>query len=82
VAKERGQFTHLGLPLSPQAKKTDIHMERADSVATTRTGINDANQSEYELLRILDSEDMSQLEFDAEMSGFMHVALRLLQRRT
>ena len=57
-------------------------MERADSVATTTTGINDANQPEYELLRILDSEDMSQLEFDAEMSGFMHVALRLLQRRT
>ena len=47
-----------------------------ESATTTDLGINDRARSNYELLRILDSEEMSTVEFEAELCGFLHLMRR------
>lgn len=53
------------------------------SATTTELGINGPEQSPYELKRIVDSESMSAVEFEAELCGFSHLLRRAahVQRR-
>jgi len=47
------------------------------SATTTDIGLVNDHSAKYALPRILDGQDISELEFEAEMSGFMDVARRL-----
>jgi peptidoglycan/xylan/chitin deacetylase (PgdA/CDA1 family) len=46
------------------------------SAATSRRGLNFASTPALGLFRILDGEELTQLEFEAELSGFAHLARR------
>ena len=47
-----------------------------DTATTTKGGFNERKTSPYELRRFLDSERISMLEFEAEMSGFFELIRR------
>lgn len=47
------------------------------SATTTRVGLVDCQSSNYALPRILDGEQVSELEFEAEMSGFIELTRNL-----
>lgn len=49
------------------------------SAVTTERGLNGPDRSPYELRRILDSEDLAPIEFEAELAGFAEL-LRGLRR--
>lgn len=46
------------------------------SATTTRRGLNFASTPPLGLFRLLDGEELTQLEFEAELSGFAHLARR------
>lgn len=48
------------------------------SATTTRNGLNRSSTNRYELLRFLDSQSISDVEFAAEMSGFLELFRRCL----
>ena len=50
------------------------------SATTVRPGFNRPGSSPYELRRFLDSEQISLIEFEAEMSGFLELVRRLRSR--
>lgn len=50
------------------------------SAVTCKPGLNDQSTHCYELKRFLDGENISQIEFEAEMSGFLDFARRLFRR--
>ena len=52
------------------------------SATTCEPGLVDANSSPHALQRILDSEDMHELEFEAALSGFNDLLLRSLRVET
>jgi hypothetical protein len=52
------------------------------SATTTRRGLNFASTPSLGLLRLLDGEELTQLEFEAELSGFADLARRSVQRLT
>ena len=53
-----------------------------ESATTTDRGINRRSQSPYELLRILDSEAMTTIEFEAEVCGFLDLLRRFRRGRS
>jgi len=50
------------------------------SAVTCTSGVNDENTHPYKLKRFLDGENISQIEFEAEMCGFLEICRRLLKR--
>jgi peptidoglycan/xylan/chitin deacetylase (PgdA/CDA1 family) len=46
------------------------------SATTSRRGLNFASTPPLDLFRLLDGEELTQLEFEAELSGFAHLARR------
>lgn len=51
------------------------------SATTTRQGLAPGDPTRrYQLPRLLDGENVTEIEFEAELSGFMHLARRLLRR--
>ena len=50
------------------------------SAVTCKPGLNDHKTHPYELKRFLDGENISQIEFEAEMSGFLDICRRLFKR--
>ncbi len=50
------------------------------SAVTCIPGLNDENSHPYELKRFLDGENISQIEFEAEMSGFLEICRRICKR--
>lgn len=50
------------------------------SAVTCIPGLNDKNTHPYELKRFLDGDNISQIEFEAEMSGFMDFVRKLFRR--
>ena len=49
------------------------------SATTTQRGLNFASTPPLGLFRLLDGEELTQLEFEAELSGFAHLARRLVR---
>jgi hypothetical protein len=47
------------------------------SAVTCIPGLNDSKTHPYELRRFLDGENITNLEFEAEMSGFLDLCRRL-----
>ena len=54
-----------------------LEKNRLISATTTDIGLVDGSSARYALPRILDGQDVSELEFEAEMSGFMELVRRL-----
>jgi len=54
-----------------------LENNRLISATTTDIGLVDGSNDRYALPRILDGQDVSELEFEAEMSGFMELVRRL-----
>jgi len=52
-----------------------------ESAVTCDRGLNDATTPRFALRRFLDGQNVSQIEFEAEVSGFLDLARRLLGRR-
>jgi len=50
------------------------------SAVTCKPGLNDHKTHPYELNRFLDGENISQIEFEAEMSGFLDICRCLFKR--
>lgn len=76
-------------PLTQFCYPSGVHHERVfpwlselgiRSATTTDVGLCDASSSLYALPRIVDGEDVSEIEFEAELSGMLEVTRRL--RRT
>jgi len=47
------------------------------SAVTCEAGLNYTDTNPYRLYRFLDGENITQLEFEAEMSGFLEIFRRL-----
>ena len=54
-----------------------LERQKIKSSVTCKPGLNDTNTHPYELNRFLDGDDISQIEFEAEMSGFMDIMRKL-----
>lgn len=50
------------------------------SAVTCVPGLNDKSTHPYELKRFLDGENITQIEFEAEMSGFLDICRRIFKR--
>jgi len=76
-------FRHFCYP-SGDARNSDeavLDSLGISSATTTRQGLAPANPAKrFQLPRLLDGENVSEIEFEAEVSGFMHLARRLLGR--
>lgn len=74
-----GEFRHF---CYPSGRYTPWHVEQMEAVGidtatTTKPGFNRRKTlARYELTRFLDSDAFSQLEFEAEMSGFFEIIRR------
>ena len=56
----------------PILEELDVH-----SATVVENGLNDSNSHKYELTRFLDGENIHQIEFEAEMSGFSEYLRKL-----
>lgn len=77
-----GRLTHFCYPSGEYSTDQFSWLEKLgiDSAVTTEIGLNARSQSKYELRRILDSEDMTELEFEAELSGAAHFVRKWSRR--
>jgi peptidoglycan/xylan/chitin deacetylase (PgdA/CDA1 family) len=78
-----GPFRHLCYPSGEYDKGAFEQLEALgiDSATTTVQGMNSAETHRLELHRFLDSEDISSIRFEAEVSGFLDLVRRLIGRR-
>jgi len=58
-----------------------LQAEKIASATTSDLGLNTADTSQYRLYRITDKEDLSQIEFEAELFGFSELARIIMGRR-
>jgi len=74
-----GPFHHFSYPYGSYAPRQFPWLEAADvkSATTCKSYFNYADTPRYELGRFLDGEDVSQIEFEAELSGVLEVLRRL-----
>ncbi len=73
-----GPFDHFCYPYGSYASRQFPWLEAAGvkSATTCKSHFNYADTPRYELGRFLDGEDVSQIEFEAEMSGVLEVLRR------
>jgi peptidoglycan/xylan/chitin deacetylase (PgdA/CDA1 family) len=74
-----GPFDHFCYPYGSYASRQFPWLEAAEvkSATTCKSHFNYADTPRYELGRFLDGEDVSQIEFEAEMNGVLEVLRRL-----
>ncbi len=74
-----GPFNHFCYPYGSYTSRQFPWLEAAEvkSATTCKSHFNYADTPRYELGRFLDGEDVSQIEFEAEMSGVLEVLRRL-----
>lgn len=71
----RSSLTHFCYPSGIYSERTKSHLQALGvaSATTTDPGFNRSSTPRLELRRFLDSESVSELEFEAEMSGFFEL---------
>ena len=81
---ETSELEHFCYPSGEYTQKQIPWLESlgVTSATTTEIGINSRHQSRFELRRILDSEDLSDVEIEAELSGFAYLLRRLIGKRS
>ncbi len=70
-----GKLAHFCYPSGFWKPEQFSFLEKAgiESAVTCETGLNYSDTHPYRLFRFLDGENISQLEFEAEMSGFLEL---------
>ena len=78
----KGPFTQLCYPSGVHHERVFPWLEELgiESATTTDAGLCDASSHRFALPRIVDGEDVSEIEFEAELSGLLELGRRLRGR--